>query len=216
MIPKVIHQTWKTNDVPEKFQKWSLTWKTKHPEWIYMFWTDQDIDDFVKQYYPQRYEMFQKWTYQIQRVDLFRCMILHHFGGVYVDLDFECIQPLDSLLNCEILLGQEPTIHAQKVYQRPYIISNAIMGSIPNHPFWMYVLDCAEQKFYSKYRKQILWSTGPGLLTECYDRTKNQYSFSVHSPDRFFSKVSQGFFQHQVNLHEIFGVHQWANSWLKQ
>lgn len=32
-IPKIIHQSWKTAEVPEKFLDWQRSWRKNHPEW---------------------------------------------------------------------------------------------------------------------------------------------------------------------------------------
>ncbi len=35
-VPKIIHQSWKDEHVPERFLKWQESWKRTHPEWEYM------------------------------------------------------------------------------------------------------------------------------------------------------------------------------------
>ena len=42
-IPKIIHQTWKTKEVPEKWKKSQEEWQRLHPDWLYILWTDEDI-----------------------------------------------------------------------------------------------------------------------------------------------------------------------------
>ena len=34
-IPRIIHQSWKTADVPSGFQPWQESWKRNHPGWEY-------------------------------------------------------------------------------------------------------------------------------------------------------------------------------------
>lgn len=34
-VPKIIHQSWKTDSVPDRFLKWQESWKTTHPDWEY-------------------------------------------------------------------------------------------------------------------------------------------------------------------------------------
>ena len=40
-IPKIIHQTWKTKDLPQNYKKWSNSIKKMHPDWTYILWTDE-------------------------------------------------------------------------------------------------------------------------------------------------------------------------------
>ena len=35
-VPKIIHQSWKDEYVPERFLKWQESWKRTHPDWEYM------------------------------------------------------------------------------------------------------------------------------------------------------------------------------------
>jgi len=43
MIPRVIHQTWKDQDVPARFLDAQRSWQDAHPDWEYRFWTDEDL-----------------------------------------------------------------------------------------------------------------------------------------------------------------------------
>ena len=49
MIPKIIHQTWKTDIPPSKWIPFIEKVKKLNPEWEYILWTDADNDEFVKQ-----------------------------------------------------------------------------------------------------------------------------------------------------------------------
>ena len=41
MIPSIIHQTWKTSEIPNAFKSLSLRGML-HPDYTFMFWTDED------------------------------------------------------------------------------------------------------------------------------------------------------------------------------
>jgi len=58
MIPKIIHQTWKDRDIPEKWRRWQQSWKIYHPDWEYRLWTHEDIDQFVWRHYKSLYGQF--------------------------------------------------------------------------------------------------------------------------------------------------------------
>ena len=62
-IPKIIHQSWKNEDVPEHYHAWISTWKQNHPDWVYKLWTDDENRELVARHYPwflQDYDSFQK------------------------------------------------------------------------------------------------------------------------------------------------------------
>ena len=81
MIPHIIHQTWKTDDIPGNFRAFSATWRDRNPDWTYRFWSDRDLLKFVAIHYPAFLELFCSYRLGVQRADAGRYMLLHHFGG---------------------------------------------------------------------------------------------------------------------------------------
>eukprot|EP01052_Picozoa_sp_SAG31_P020854 SAG31_NODE_1586_length_7821_cov_3.086765_2_plen_123_part_00 len=74
------------------------SWLRVNPGWEYRFWTDADNKELIKTKFPEYLEMYEWYPENIQRADAIRYFILYEFGGVYADLDFEALQPLDQLL----------------------------------------------------------------------------------------------------------------------
>lgn len=62
MIPKIIHQTWKNNEVPEKWLPFKKKVETLNPLWEYRLWTGADNDSFVKKEYPNFYNIFKGFS----------------------------------------------------------------------------------------------------------------------------------------------------------
>src|SRR5579871_280702 len=88
-IPRIIHQTWKTHNIPAK---WNETVESVRQlnanHFEYRFWTDNDIHEFVRREEPYLYQhTFLKYPFDIQRVDAFRYILLHRLGGIYLDVD---------------------------------------------------------------------------------------------------------------------------------
>jgi hypothetical protein len=97
-IPRSIHQIWLgAKPVPPHLEELSKSFRKIHPDWEYHIWTDEKIATFdfelkhLFQTYGDEAESIQKKT------NILRAEILDCFGGLVVDLDFEAIQPLDSL-----------------------------------------------------------------------------------------------------------------------
>lgn len=63
-----------------------------------MLWTDALSRDFIAKHYPAFLPTFDGYKYPIQRADSIRYFILHHFGGIYMDLDIGCRRRMDPLL----------------------------------------------------------------------------------------------------------------------
>jgi hypothetical protein len=95
-IPKIIHQTWKTSQVPATFQRWSQTWKDCLPDWEFKLHTDEDNREIFAKYFPELLSTYDGYPEGIMRADVSRLAYMATDGGLYVDLDIECLRsPFD-------------------------------------------------------------------------------------------------------------------------
>lgn len=99
MIPKIIHQMWVQGfqSMPENYQQWSNKWKEHHPDWRLMFWDDMSARRMLEKNYPHYVDMYDDLIV-VKKTDFFRLILLHHFGGVWVDTDTYPIRTLESLI----------------------------------------------------------------------------------------------------------------------
>jgi mannosyltransferase OCH1-like enzyme len=95
MFPKHIHQIWFdfNNGIEIDEERMELmdmnkmnALKNKHK---YDLWTLSMAIEFVEKYYPYYLSFLKKkWKYDIVKCDFFRYLLMYHYGGLYVDLDF--------------------------------------------------------------------------------------------------------------------------------
>ncbi len=127
-IPRIIHQTWKTADIPHEWRAWHATWRRHHPDWEIRVWTDADNRQLIEEHHPWFLGTYDGFERDIQRVDAAKYFILYTCGGVYADLDCECIEPVDDLVAAGgAVFG--------KTADR--VIECAFMASSPAHPIWV-------------------------------------------------------------------------------
>jgi len=132
--PRIVHQTWKSNRVPEWARDYHASWRRWHPSppWEHRLWTDDECRAFVAEHEPAALAMYDAFPKHIMRVDFVRYAWLYHLGGLYVDLDFECFASFELLrTQCRLMIGR--SVHG--------VLSNSIMMSVPGHPFWRRVMD---------------------------------------------------------------------------
>ena len=93
-IPKIIHQIWseKYKPLPKFFEALAETWKDKHPDWQYIHWNENAINDFMKSEFPELCDLFYSLPFDIQRWDAFRFLIMCKYGVLYADFDYECLE----------------------------------------------------------------------------------------------------------------------------
>lgn len=167
-IPKVIHQTWRDTTLPPQLAEFRAKWCELHPSWECKLWTDASALAFVAEHYPWFLDVYKGYDAPIKRVDAVRYLWLHHFGGVYVDLDIEPLQALDPLLaqdGSKLSFATEPETHCA-LYDKQFILSNAFISCPPNHALW--------PKIIAKMTERRDWAdplsaTGPFLLTDIYE-----------------------------------------------
>ena len=137
-IPKIIHQSWKTSDLPPKFRKWHQSWIDVHEGWEIRLWTDQDNLQLVKDKFPFFLDRYNQLSSNIKRADAARFLYMYEFGGFYADLDVECLQHHETLRYVgSVLLPLMD--NSQKTHL--HNIPNAWLASPPKHMFWMFALN---------------------------------------------------------------------------
>lgn len=158
VVPKIIHQMWKDANVPAQWQTTRAMCKRMYGEFQHRLWTDASMREFLGKEYPWFLSVYDSYPYDIQRADAARYFILHHFGGVYLDLDVGCFNNMRrKLLKYPMLLP----------VTEPVGISNDVMVAIPRHPFLLRVISELHQwnHFYGSPFLTVFLSTGPAFLS---------------------------------------------------
>ena len=210
-IPKRIHQIWLGNNpMPEKYHFYMSTWRDKHPDWEYRLWTDADVCK-IPIVHKDIFNLAQNYG---MKSDILRYEILKQYGGIYVDTDFECLHPLDDLLNLEFFTG----IGFDKELQL-YI---GLIGSVAGHPI---IRDCANTlcTYYSRHKGSIIHNaTGANHFTKCFLQNTNESTKGVVAfPMDFFYPYPNSRRDSLDNPYSYispatYAIHHWGISWAKK
>jgi len=101
VIPRVIHQTFMSKNLPPELQANVDSLRKLNPGWEHELHDDHDIEAFIRESYgPVVLDYYQRINprYGAARADLFRYLLLYKRGGVYLDIKSTCTRPLDELL----------------------------------------------------------------------------------------------------------------------
>ncbi len=158
-IPKIIHQQWKTDNVPQKFIKWRNKWLQYYPEpeYTHMLWTDRKARELIESYYPWFLETYDGYVHNINRADAARYFILHYYGGIYADLDYE------PTINFYEYLPQNQVAMVESPYYWNEKTQNCLMSSPKYDPFW---IDLFAVLTRNAKKEEVLEATGPILLDQ--------------------------------------------------
>ena len=96
-IPQVVHRVWLggQQDAPRTAWSTARPGGEHHPGWKFRLWRDRDLRRLVPS------DAVARARHHVELSDLLRFEVLRRYGGVYVDTDFECLRPLDPLLEGE-------------------------------------------------------------------------------------------------------------------
>jgi len=226
VIPRILHQTWKDAPIPPRWQVLRETWRAHHPGWRHRLWTDADLRDLVATHYRWLLPTWEGYLHDISRVDAARYCLLHRHGGVYVDLDFECLRPVEPLLDGHaVVLGAEPASHLEiEIVRRreppvTRLVCNAFMASEPGHPFWERVLRALPARAHDR---SVLDVAGPFFLTDAVEAWGDRAGLHVAPAARLYPldkhEVARGALDAadaRLRLaREAFAVHHWAGTWI--
>ena len=151
-FPKILHQMHKSTDALSPLEV-LLTERCKlvNSDFEYMFWNDTAMDTFVATHYPQHHTWWAAMTPVIRRVDTSRYMLMHHFGGVYLDVDVDCIRPIR-----DVAAG----LPSGTAWNGGYPECFQLMSD-SKHEFWPFMLSRIRESFDNR---DAWTSTGPAAL----------------------------------------------------
>jgi glycosyltransferase involved in cell wall biosynthesis len=201
-IPKIIHQIWiGPKPTPQKMMN---TWKDKHPDFEYIFWNESEFTKRCMTFACQ--PQIDKIGEIVGKVDMMRIEILYKYGGIYVDADSICIEPLDQYFLCKRAFA---TFENENV--RAGLVATGTMGFVPNYPLckdmieWFQSDDAA-----NKMRSFKAWySVGPGCLTR-FLNTGKYTDFSVF-PSHCFLPVHFTGLTYSGHK-KIYAYQEWGNT----
>lgn len=232
IIPKIIHQIWSGLDgpLPEHFRILGRTWKRDYTDWYYIQWDHEMMMSFIKKNYPQYWDIYTRFHYNIQRWDSIRYLILDKLGGMYVDFDYESIEPMTELIkDKECCFSLEPEVHSPR--QGELFFNNAMMLSVPGHFFMKKIISSVFTEKTLEYDWKdkgacIMNTAGPCKLVSLYRELDKEEQSKIYlipakyvSPfDRYqFKRYFEGERSDDLEhcLDEAYAVHYFFNTWIR-
>jgi mannosyltransferase OCH1-like enzyme len=198
-IPRILHQTFYTRDLPPRLQANVEQLQALNPGWEYRFYDDTDIAAFLKEHYPPAVSAYYKRIdprYGAARADLFRYLLIYKIGGVYLDIKSGASRPLDEVLLPDdrfILSKWHTTDGAFAQWGDLYDLRDVeggefqqwhVMGA-PGHPFLKAVLEQVlenleryDPHLHQTGKRGVVRVTGPTAYTRAIERVR------AHHPHR--------------------------------
>jgi len=155
MIPRILHFIWIGNK--ERPDYW-ISWMVKNPSFEIVFWNEKMIDNFKLKNRKVYDDFYSKEEY-FGASDVARIEILERFGGIYMDSDSICKEPIENadFMESDFFAAFEHENH-------PGRIANGVIGSVIGHPILKeYIKRIGEAK-----KIRPAWNTiGGTMFTDC-------------------------------------------------
>jgi hypothetical protein len=223
-IPAVLHQTWKTPRVPKHLRRYVRSW-SKFQTLEYRFYTDEDSRNLVADHFPQYSDLYDKFSRNIERADFARYAMMAVYGGIYADLDMECLRSIQPFLSLSCaVIGTEPEEHGA-LYGVERVLCNAILFSPPGHPFWGELMAYIADNYQPG--GDVVFNTGPMAMTRLYQRRPDVFrDVKIMEPTVFYPVIdgrlggrSDGGFKHvsrSGRIADAYTVHHWVHTYISR
>jgi mannosyltransferase OCH1-like enzyme len=142
-IPAIIHQIWiqGANAVPGRYRENSHTWRKKNPDWEYKLWDESSLRALMAEKAPEWLSLYNWQNEVVARADVGRYVVVQQYGGVYADIDTQCVRPVTTMF------AQSEASLCVQLYSRPWKwrrphclpyhkITNSVIACLPRHQIW--------------------------------------------------------------------------------
>lgn len=202
MIPRIFHRIWMGGSpMPTEHEEFGRSWARLHPGWEMRLWTDDDLPELVNQVEFERSRTFSG------KANVARYEILHRFGGVYIDTDFECLRCIDPIIENQTAFAG---------LMSPGIVNNAIIGSVANHSFMSDAIRSLPGYFLANWIGNTLTQSGPSLITSLTRFTHPEvhlFPSEIFYPYTYEKKHLYGEKFDPAQYPQAYAVHHWFQSW---
>ncbi|KAL3863893.1 hypothetical protein ACJMK2_005620 [Sinanodonta woodiana] len=142
-IPMIIHQFWNKNP------KHMKTMININSSWKYEVWTSKKISALVHEKFKDIAPFYDGYITQQFREEAIRYMILFEFGGVYADVGWKILLPLDKILK-KFACFLTQTWHEESIlsFHIPRLTSDSFMGCRKGHPFMRVLIENLPSFYY--------------------------------------------------------------------
>jgi mannosyltransferase OCH1-like enzyme len=195
-IPKIIHQTYSTLDLPEALRRNVDEIKGMNPDWEHRLYDNAMVEDFIECNFDE--EIVRAYRsidplYGAARADFFRYLLMYKQGGVYLDIKSGTSRPLSEVIDPDDtvvlvkwrnLSGEEHEGAGMSGPMRRVAGGEFQQWNIiaePNHPFMEAAIAQVKSNidnyrfwWHGVGRRSVIRLTGPIAYTLAIERVKDQ------------------------------------------
>ena len=190
-IPKIIHQIWYQGEdnVPSNYKKYALSWTKKNVDYEYVLWSEKEIKQLITVKFQKYLIFFNSLPTMIQKIDFAKYCIMYEHGGVYADMDSECINGVDSLFQSSketLYVASLSTDFFENLVHgyHDQLYNNGWFASSKKNVFWKLLMsqikkEDMQRKWYDTNISYIFRTTGPKIFSHVVNTLRNSIRIKI-------------------------------------
>jgi hypothetical protein len=176
-----IVQFWDGEEVPAEVAGLMATFDELNPGRPHRVFSARSAAELIGERFGERQlAAFRSCAVPAMQADYFRYCAIHALGGVYVDVDFRCVVPLDPLLRgpqAGTLFGRRELPPRWRVPEFEWrervgpfrVVMNSFFAfSAPGHPLLELAIEIATVNVERRVSEDVALVTGPAIFTSLY------------------------------------------------
>lgn len=207
-IPKIIHQTFKSADLPF-LTRWHIArFRKKNADYAYEFYDDARIEQFIRsEFGDEVFFLYKKINIGAAKADFFRYAVLLKKGGIYLDIDCKVKGSFDYMVrpddNALLSLEKHHDFYVQWA-----------MFYEPGHPFLQKTMEMIYDNIReNKYPHDVHQMTGPAVYTLAINECLKE---NPDIPYRMFGIEYDNYLRDKYKLAKFFLYKRKSEHWKKQ
>lgn len=179
-IPKIVFSTWKTKNLPEHMRENYKSLISQNPDCKFYLYDDEDCRILIKKFFPEKIlKTYDKLIPPAYKADLWRYCVLYKFGGIYLDIKFNCTNDF----KLSRLTYKEHFVLDKGLEGHPIMDNGIYNGLLVCKPKSLFLVDCINEVIknvnFKYYGNSPLSPTGPLMCKKIYDKHYNNIHFDL-------------------------------------
>lgn len=180
MIPKRIIQFWHDQElIPDVTLEAISRTRELHSGYEHLLADDAYMQQHIPRYHNKAtLDLYNKIVIPASRSDLARLILLHHFGGTYLDCSLQFHKSLDSILrdDDEIVLARRDDSPRFRNIPDKANVANGMISAPPGSDFiYWCIIKALSNVVDGDYNNKVALATGPQVINMALQRLGEQH-----------------------------------------
>ena len=180
MIPKRIIQFWHDQElIPDVTLEAIQRTRELHSGYEYLLADDAYMQTHIASHHGKAtLDLYNRILIPASRSDLARLMLLHHFGGTYLDCSLQFHKSLDSILQDDdeiVLAKRDDSPRFQNIPDKANVTNSMISAPPASNFIYWCIIKALSNLVDGDYNNKVALATGPQVINMALHRLGEQH-----------------------------------------